>query len=176
MSLSREIALPAVAAAAAAAAAAAGWDSGGRGRGGVVPLVLGEGGTEGRRRGREVEEEEEGEEEEGKGEGEPRMCLNSPRRRACSYWGRRAEERRGREGGRGEKKKCSRLASSLFKKRKMSVPPSLPPARPPFPPFVLAPACPYSRLLRPLPREGKAWLLALEREGRHCLLLRLEYV
>lgn len=68
----------------------------------MVPLVLGEGGTGGRRRGREVEVEEEGvgeeEEEGGKGEGEPRMCLKSPRRRACSYWG-------GREGGREETKR-----------------------------------------------------------------------
>ena len=55
-------------------------------------------GREGRRGGGGGGEEGE---EEGKGRGEPRMCLKSPRRRACSYWG-------GREGGREGRRYVSR--------------------------------------------------------------------
>jgi len=47
----------------------------------VVPLLLGEKGTEEKMGGRGVVERE----EEEKGRGEPRICLNCPRRRACSY-------------------------------------------------------------------------------------------
>jgi len=111
----------------------------------VVPLVLGEGGTGGRRRGREVEVEEEvvgeeEEEEEGKGEGEPRMCLISPRRRACSYLGGREE---GREGG--KEKEGGGVSSYVMKRgkeRKALGRPSFPPALPPSLPSYL----PFSRL------------------------------